>query len=354
MQIRTGASGRSRGSPKDSASSADIAIVGAGPAGLLAAARLARKYSVLVIDRLPIGAGKSCAGLLSAEAFSFLPGLGADAAVFEDPAELELVPIVGGRRMPCQAFRNVDRGALQAWMAARAEEAGALIVRTGLKSAAPARHSWNLVLDDEKLVLASVLIGADGFNSATRRALGIPPAPAAAARQAFFEGRIEKAYLVLDRDEAGIRYSWAVPKKCGILVGATVEAGAEGAADFPEAALRGLEAACPGFEAGARLAEERGAFTRVGSLDDISLGIPGAYLIGEAAGLVLPSLGEGIGGALASAAALAAVLLEEGIAGAGLGRPGSGAALESYRGMISPRVDRIAADLSFLEAFEAG
>jgi len=354
MSFGTGDSRRRRGSPKDSASSVDIAIVGAGPAGLLAAEMLARKNSVLVADRLPVGAGKCCAGLLSAEALSFLPGLGDDAAVFEEPSELELVSVVGGRLLPGEAFRNVDRGALQAWMAARAEAAGASVVRTELKSIAPARHSWNLVLDDDKLVLASVIIGADGYNSATRSALGLPPAPVVAARQGIFEGRLEKAHLVLDRDEAGIHYCWAVPKKCGILVGAAVAAGAEGAADFPEGALRALGSACPGFETGAQLAGERGAFTRVRSVDDIRLGLPGAFLIGEAAGLVLPSSGEGLGGALASAAAVAAVLLEEGTAGAGLGRPGSGEALERYRERISPRVDRIAADLSFLEAFEAG
>ncbi len=339
---------------KTAISSADIAIVGAGPAGLYAATLLAPKYSVLVADRLPLGSGKCCAGLLSASARSILSGLGDCGAVFEEPAELDLVAVVGGRRLPPQAFWNVDRGALQSWMASRAEAAGAVIVKTGLVSAAPARQAWNLVLDEEKLVLASVLIGADGMNSATRRALGLPAAPVAGARQAIFEGGIDAAYLVLDRHGPGIRYSWAVPKKCGVLVGATAAAGSDGVSDFPEGALSALKAACPGFEAGAPLAEERGAFTRVSAVEDIALGVPGAFLVGEAAGLVLPSSIEGLGGALESAVAAASVLLEEGIAGAGLGRPRAAEAIGRYREMIAPRIERIAADLSFLEAFEAG
>lgn len=352
MPFLTGDSRRRRGPAKESASSADVAIVGAGPGGLLAAARLATKFSVVVADSNPIGAGKRCAGLLSAEALSYLPGIDEDKALFQEPAELEVIPVIGGRRMPGRAFRNVDRGALQAWMAARAEKAGALLVRTSLKSISAARRSWNLVFEDEKLVLAPIVIGADGVNSTTRRALGIAKPPIVAARQAFYEGKIDKAYLVLDRDAAGLRYRWAVPKRGGVLIGATMEAGEDISTAFPEQALREVKMACPGLEVGARIAEERGAFTRIRSLDDISLGLPGAFLIGEAAGLVLPSSGEGLGGALASAASVSTVLLEAGTAGAGLGRSGSAHALEGYRHSIAPRIDAIAADLSFLERLE--
>jgi len=329
-------------------SGSDIAIVGAGPAGLLAAALLARDFSVVVADPRPIGAAKSCAGLLSIEAQGLLARLGEPEGFYDEPARLELRVFLRGRELPARPFFNVERGALQAWMAAKAEAAGATVARAAFRSASRAPRGWDLVFDDGKGVRASILVGADGVASSTRRSLGLGSVSVVSARQSVFEGRIDAAVLILERDSDGAYYCWAVPKRGGVLVGAADPAG------FPDRALRSLSATLPGFSPGAQVAQERGAYTRVRSVEEVALGVPGAFLIGEAAGLVMPSSGEGLGGALESAAALSKVLKEIGIDGARPDGPDAAVALDRYRAVLSPRLDRIAADIAFAASFGAG
>jgi flavin-dependent dehydrogenase len=333
---------------KGSISEWDIVIVGAGPAGLYAAALLARRFSVLVVDRRPIGSGKSCAGLMSEEAHRLLRRIGEDGDFYEEPARIDLHAIVEEREFPAQAFWNVDRGALQAWMAKKAESAGAVIARSTLRSIGAAKHAWNLAFDEEKLVLAKVVIGADGAASLIRRSLGFADPQFVMARQCILEGSIDSAYLVLRRDAGCLYYCWAVPKRGGILIGAADPV------DFPGRAVRVLSASVTEFTPASAIAEERGFYTKVNKMDDIALGCPGAFLIGEAAGLVLPSSGEGFGGAFESAAALAEVISESGLSAAGLGCTGTQAVFEDYRRLLAPRLLKIEKDLELYNSLSAG
>lgn len=333
---------------KGSISEWDIVIVGAGPAGLYAAALLAPRFSVLVVDRRPIGSGKSCAGLLSDEAHRLLRRIGEDGDFYEEPARIDLHAIVEERELPAQTFWNVDRGTLQAWMAQKAESAGAVIARSTLRSIGAAKHAWNLTFDEEKLVLAKVVVGADGAASLIRRSLDFADPQFVSARQCIFEGSIDSAYRVLRRDDGRIYYCWAVPKRGGILIGAADPV------DFPDRAVQVLSASVTGFTHLSAIAEGGGLYTTVNRMNDIAIGVPGAFLIGEAAGLVLPSSGEGLGGALESAAAVAKVLCEAGLSQAGLGRDGAPAVLENYRAALAPRLSRIEKDIELYKSLSAG
>lgn len=325
-----------------------VAIVGAGPAGLYAAALLAGRCSVLVIDAKPIEIPRPCAGLLSPEAHGRLVRLGAGGSFYSNPPELALRVFLRGRELPAQRFYSIERGELEVWMTGRAKAAavGAAFdfVPAGVAGIRREDGGWELDIGAEGTIRAAFVVGADGVDSGTRRALGIGRADTIIARQLLVEGRLETAFMVLDSAISANYYYWALPKRGGTLIGT------EDSDEAVDRALRDLRARAPGFATGTVLRVERKAITRVRAMSEVALGVPGACLIGEAAGLVLPSSGEGLGGAFESAAALADLVIELGVGAVGPSGAAAELLLERYRKSLGPRLETMAADLRFADA----
>lgn len=323
-----------------------VAIIGAGPAGLYAAALLAGHCSVLVIDSKPIETPRPCAGLLSSEARGRLARLGAGGSFYSNPPELALRVFMRGRELPAQHFYNIERGELETWMAGRVDAAAGATCDFVRASAAGIRRDdggWELDLGAEGTLRAAFVIGADGVDSSIRRALGIGRANTIVARQLLVEGTLDTAFMVLDPEISANYYYWALPKRGGTLIGT------EDSNEAMDRALSDLRSRAPG-SAGAVLRVERKAITRIRAMSEVALGVPGACLIGEAAGLVLPSSGEGLGGAFESAAVLADLVLELGVGAVGTRGAAAELLLERYRRALGPRLVTMAADLRLAEA----
>lgn len=161
----------------------DVLVAGAGPAGAAAAAVLAgRGLSVALVDRAAHPRSKLCGGLLTAktmEALERVFGLGeADLAerggLFHSTPEYEFLH--QGRRLlagtAAENFRFVDRPALDALLSGIAVARGAeYLPGLAVESCDPAAGVLRLRGGGE--LSGRFIIGADGANSVTRRALGV-------------------------------------------------------------------------------------------------------------------------------------------------------------------------------------
>jgi flavin-dependent dehydrogenase len=152
---------------------ADVAVVGAGPAGS-AAALAARRAgaSVLLLDRAAFPRDEPCGDGIAAHVLDVLAELGVPDAVagFAPVPALRLVGPGGGqvaRPLPRPAW-TVPRRVFDARLVATAVAAGARLHRHAVRRVE--ERSGLVVLDGQ--FAARAVVGADGAGSVIRRALG--------------------------------------------------------------------------------------------------------------------------------------------------------------------------------------
>ena len=162
---------------------ADVAVVGAGPAGSAAAVRLARAgREVVVLDRARFPRDKCCGDGLTTDALRRLDRLGLDpkaVATWQHVDDI-VVRSPSGRivRLPFPRDRGTyaavaQRRDLDAALVELARQAGATVLDgCGLAAARTANGSVVLEADGADPVTARYAIGADGMWSPLRKALG--------------------------------------------------------------------------------------------------------------------------------------------------------------------------------------
>ena len=285
---------------------AEVAVVGAGPAGCHAARRLAeRGFRVLLLDRARFPRVKPCGGALSQRALALLPeALRALADTVVDAAELRLgsaavvrlaadAPV--GRLVHRPSF---DLAHLE--LAARLPE---VEVREGAAVTAAREVGDRVELETAGGTLtARAVVAADGAESAVARSLGLagPRRMAVAVEAEAVLGSAGRS-LLFDFAAFPGGYGWVFAKGAHSSVGGCVVEG-------PAQGLRGrLEAFWSGLGLSGRPEGVRGARVPMGGVR-----LPAAgrrtVLAGDAAGTVDPLTGEGIGGALESAEMAAAAV----------------------------------------------
>jgi geranylgeranyl reductase family protein len=290
----------------------DVIVVGAGPAGSTAAYRLARSGAkVLLLDRARFPRDKPCGGGLTERAVKQLP-VSVDSVVEEVVDRFELgfrygTRFVRGGERPLVLM--TQRRRLDAHLAAEAAAAGADF-RDDVRAT-------SLELDDDggtvrlggTAAAAPVVIGADGVNGLTARALGF----GARRHGVALEGNVSYAHAREDRwrgravVELGTvpgGYAWVFPK------GDHVNVGVGGWRSEGPRLREHLERACTAYGLPhARLESVRGfrlPMRRAGETP-----VRGrALLVGDAAGLVDPLSGDGIYEALLSSRFAAEAVLD--------------------------------------------
>jgi geranylgeranyl reductase family protein len=275
----------------------DALVVGAGPAGSTAAFRLAHAGTrVLLADKARFPRDKPCGGGLTYRASRLLP-FSVDAVV-EDEVEVFEVRLRYGRRFERRTREPIvamtQRRRLDAFLAEQAQEAGAEF-RQSVKVELNGRPTVG-----GEPVAATVVIGADGVNGRTGRAIGLDDH----LRTVALEANVPHGAVDPDRYrgravvELGIvpgGYGWVFPKGDHVNVGVGGWLG-EGPNlrrelrrlcdqhDLPADALTDLR----GYRLPLRRASSVAARGRVA-------------LVGDAAGLVDPVSGDGIYEAVLSA-----------------------------------------------------
>ena len=278
----------------------DVIVVGAGPGGSTAAYDLARAGAdVLLLDRADFPRDKPCGGGVLISAVRMLP-------YSLDPVTEQTITSFRVRYKRSWEFEHryhqplavmTQRSRLDAYMVEQAVGAG-----VDFRDGSPVRSisDTSVELANGDIHRAGVIIAADGANGIVRRSLGLPrlrgavalEGNAARAEQRAGERWSDAVGLELGSMPGG--YGWVFPKHdhCNVGLGGV-----------PSAA-RGLRdelsryAECESFDAHA-LTELRGHHLPLRDPDSALVSGPVAF-IGDAAGLVDPLSGEGIGNAIRS------------------------------------------------------
>jgi geranylgeranyl reductase family protein len=299
--------------------SVDVAIVGAGPAGSVAAHDLARAgLATLIADRATPPRYKTCGGGVLARVLPLLP-VPIDAAVLAACSTAELVDAGAGCTLRVTRERPLVymtmRSELDALLVRAATQAGATLM-------APARAT-HVVQDRDGVTLetsagrvrARYLVGADGAAGIVARRSGFPRRAGAVPA---LEWELSAPRDLIARQDGVARfdfgviprgYAWVFPKRDRLTVGVL----ARGGGPRLRAAIAGY-AARLGIPV-AREVEEHAATIPAGPPRG-GLARGRVFLVGDAAGLVDPVLFEGITYAVASGRAAAAAIVA-----AGLDRP---------------------------------
>ena len=308
----------------------DVAVVGAGPAGSVAAYRLARAgANVLLVDRATFPRDKPCGGGVTGRAARLLP-FSIDPVVEDEVDRIEC-RLHYSRRFSRTARAPLaymtQRTRLDYFLLQRAAEVGA-DVRDGVKVADV--HERGLSVDGEE-VDARVVIGADGCNGTSAKSLGLATEIVhGVALEANFpyDARYAHAMLI---EIAAVKggYAWIFPKGDHLNLGV---GGNESEGPSLRAHLRRL---CDAYEIDIDDATNMRGFRlpmrRAGS----ALARGSAAVIGDAAGLVDPFSGDGMYEAFYSAKLVTEATLEL-LAGRASG-------LEPYAASVERRIAPLAA-----------
>ena len=287
-----------------------VAIIGAGPAGAMAAVRLARAGASVTLFDPSHPREKPCGGGLTGRALALvsdiidmrsLPSVVVNAAAVEDGNRIARVPLLECGATPGSSLlvlsrATFDRALVDAAVASGAELITDKVLEVGRDSPRMRVRTARDRYEFEQL------LGADGANSLVRRTLARPFARAELSIAAgyFVQGATSPdAHVMTTREQPG--YLWSFPRPDHLAVGiCTAAAHRATSRDLRAQSRAWIEG--HGFARHARLVPYAWPIPSIGfqSGPSIALGGPGWMLLGDAAGLVDPLTREGIYYALLS------------------------------------------------------
>jgi flavin-dependent dehydrogenase len=330
----------------------DTVVVGAGPAGIMAAMHAAERGSVLLLDASSLPRDKSCGGMLHGLSIKALAPYGeVPESIIASPRHVRFRYVDwdrGIRRPTDLPFLNVDRAGFDDWLVSllppTVEVLGSCPL-LGFRQDAGGVDVDCRVSDRVVTLHCANLVGADGARSAVRRALGAGATSTYVTLQDFVElkGDIEPFFDCIYARQLGdsFGYGYIVPKDGHALVGSVFYPRTTRPWEKADRLLELMRAAMP--QLGASVKREACAALYLRSTSDVVPGAGRVLLAGEAGGFMSPSSGEGISYALRSG-------IEAGRAIAGRS---PAEALDAYAAAVAPMRADTARRLRWLPLMES-
>ena len=316
----------------------DVVIVGAGPAGCAAARLMGRRFKVLLVDYKSLPRKKPCGGLLVRQAANEMRNISDKWNFLSVPANLDIEYIdldqgIGKKKK--KDFFNINREKFDAFLLSQVPDSVHICQKTKFADFTLTKDGNYeiLILESNgtiKPIVTKYLIGADGALSEVRRNISNVYPPYYLAIQELVEGGdLDKAIFIY-KDDITDFYSWIIPKGHKTLIGAALMP-IKAREKFKQ--FKQLMKSKYGLHETGSLSSA--VILRPNSQKDICLGKGNVFLIGEAAGLISPSSGEGISFALESGRVCAEALIES-----------PNAVFESYKKKVKPAVERVLSKIS--------
>ena len=304
----------------------DAIVVGAGPAGCIAAFTLAKGGArVALVDKARLGRDKACGDLIGPRGVRLLEDLDLDVPdaprvgdmiVAGPSGRRVLLPARAGRTYPGYAI-VVPRARFDGHLRSAAIDAGAIEIDSRVASVDDGR----VVLDGGGVLEADFIIGADGATSTTARTAGLVDPERVLwgfAARGYIPADVSLPVIALwnDRPRRGFPgYGWLFPGPDGANLGLGVGLGhsrlaaqrAQQQLDAFRSHLAGIGLLDPTQHLPVRVL---GGWLKMGLVGTRSAEGK-VLLVGDAAGLVNPLQGEGISQSLASGHAAASAMLAQ-------------------------------------------
>lgn len=285
----------------------DVVIIGAGPAGCLLGRNISNKYRTLIIDRDCFPREKPCGGILVEETVESIRELDLKIPqkVFSEPKNPQFVVDDWTNNLQLKLardFLNVDRKEFDYWLLSLIPNDVDILPSTTLidyDSTKTATHAVIRSGDVTRIIRCHYLIGADGASSIIRRKLSFAPIRRYLVIQDVVErsADINDVYFIYDNEITDF-YSWVIPKgKEMLLATAICFENSKQKVDLFRKKLQHKFKITLNHKF---IRREAAVGCRPSSLKDIEFGKKNIFLVGEAAGFISPSSGEGIGFALRS------------------------------------------------------
>lgn len=207
----------------------DVAVIGAGPAGCMAALELAGNGAdVILLEKAALPRYKTCGGGLLGRAFQRLP-VNVERAVERTFESVELNFLGTSRhfvvRRSPPLVHMTMRAQLDELLAQEAERAGAKLFSACPVRRMSMRDDFVLLATDDREYHAQFVIGADGVHSSVAKAGGWGELPARAPALEYEVHVPVEDFLRLGRrprfdfDVIDAGYAWVFPKRNHLSVG---------------------------------------------------------------------------------------------------------------------------------------
>lgn len=327
-------------------------VIGAGPAGVMAAAAAAAAGDVLLVDAARLPRDKSCGGMIHPSTEALLSGCGSipeGAVLAPEHVSFRYVDWDRGILKPTGLrFRNVDRARFDEWLVGLLPSA--VTVADGLSlrelEQCPEAVTARLGSNGNAIeIRCSHLIGADGARSQVRRALGIGSTSTYVTLQDHvrLHDAIEPFFDCIYMRGIGdsYAYSYVVPKGDLAIVGSVFYPRTRRPWEKHTDILAILRASMP--QLGHTMKREASAALSVRHPRDVACGTGRVLLAGEAGGFMSPTSGEGISYAMNTGR----------LAGSAVAQANGVAAMSAYERDTAPVRREIARKLHWLPVMES-
>lgn len=293
----------------------DIVIIGGGPAGASFARLLPNHFKVLIIEKRSktTTTGKVCGGLLAPDAQNEMKKQGIIL-----PEEILVEPNLNYvlaydtdqnmKRYYARHYVNINRSKFDDYLISLLDQNVDISYESTFKSFLEQDGfvSVNYVKYSAiHTIHTKYMVSAEGASSLVRRQLtnGYDSIKKYICIQEWFHTDLEMSYYLANFSiNITDYYSWVIPKNHTIIIGSALPAGSEAKRKF--SSLK-KEILCVDTNLERPIRKESHFLLRPRKMKDFVLGTNRIFLIGEAAGFVSPSSGEGISYALKSARKLA-------------------------------------------------